>query len=168
MRQAVAFFVLAVCGCMAIPNVPPNSTVAKIPVSVSSEASDLAAIERLHQEDIAATLSHNPKALASLWTNDAVRMEPGGPAEVGRQAIYLNDSTAHARSPSAEVVRYAPTITDVQVVQNWAFEWGHFEGAYKESPTDSLHLIHGNLLRVLRRQPDGSWRFARVMWNSSD
>ena len=47
---------------------------------------DLAAIEKLHQQDIAATLSRDPVALTDLWTDDAVRLGPGPPAEVGKQA----------------------------------------------------------------------------------
>lgn len=134
----------------------------------NSAASALASIALLHQADISATLSRNPRALASLWTTDAVRMQPGGPPEIGSRAIYIEDSTQHERSPRTQVVRYDPVIRDVQIVGDWAIEWGHFEGAYKQFPGDSLHAIRGNLLRVLRRQPGGSWRFARVMWNSAE
>ena len=48
-------------------------------------AADLAAIEKLHQEDIAVTLTQDPKGLADLWTEDAVRFVPGRPARC-RQA----------------------------------------------------------------------------------
>ena len=48
---------------------------------------DLAGIEKLHQRDIAATLSRDPVALTDLWTDDAVRLGPGRPAEVGKKAI---------------------------------------------------------------------------------
>ena len=48
---------------------------------------DRAAIEKLHQQDIAATLSRDPVALTDLWTDDAIRLGAGQPAEVGKQAI---------------------------------------------------------------------------------
>ena len=48
---------------------------------------DLAGIEKFHQEDVAATLSRDAAALTDLWTDDAVRLNPGQPAEVGKQAI---------------------------------------------------------------------------------
>ena len=54
--------------------------------SQTGRAADLAAIEKLHQQDIAATLSRDPVALTDQWTDDAVRMGPGR-AEVGKQAI---------------------------------------------------------------------------------
>ena len=176
MKRILTFVGAAILGCGRSPSpaarrttaVPSDSATAETVAAVRSNTADLAAIERLHQHDVAATLSQDPRALAELWTDDAVRMVPGGRAEVGRQTIYTNDSTQHERAPRARVIRYAPTIMDVQVVQDWAIEWGHFDGAYKRSPGDSLHVIRGSLLRVLRRQPDGSWRFVRVMWNSAE
>ncbi len=48
---------------------------------------DLAGIEKFHQQNIAATLSRDSAALTDLWTDDAVRLGQGQPAEVGKQAI---------------------------------------------------------------------------------
>ena len=50
----------------------------------NTRALDLRGIEKLHQKDVAATLANDPKQLAELWTDDAVRLEPGQ-AEVGKQ-----------------------------------------------------------------------------------
>ena len=52
---------------------------------------DIAGIERLHQQDAAATLSDKADEFAKLWDNDAVRIQPGHPAEVGKAVIYAND-----------------------------------------------------------------------------
>jgi hypothetical protein len=52
-----------------------------------THAADLAAIEKLHQEDIEARLSQDPKGLIDIWTQDAVRFTPGNPPAVGKQAI---------------------------------------------------------------------------------
>ena len=52
---------------------------------------DRAGIERLHQQDAAATLSDKADELAKLWDNDAVRIQPGHPAEVGKAVTYAND-----------------------------------------------------------------------------
>jgi hypothetical protein len=53
-------------------------------------AADLAAIEKLRQQDIAATLSRDPVALTDLWTDDAIRLG-GGQAEVGKQVIRASN-----------------------------------------------------------------------------
>ena len=44
-----------------------------------------------------------------------------------------------------------------------AFEWDTFEVVYKESEQTERVTIHGKALRILKRQPDGSWKFASVM-----
>src|SRR5438046_10747193 len=54
--------------------------------TTDKKAQDMAGIEKLRQQDIAATLSRGPVALTDLWTDDAVRLSPGQPAEVGKQA----------------------------------------------------------------------------------
>ena len=45
---------------------------------------DLAGIEKFRQRNMAATLSRDPVALTDLWTDDAVRLGPGRPAEVSK------------------------------------------------------------------------------------
>jgi hypothetical protein len=42
-----------------------------------THAQDMAGIEQLHRQDIAATLSRDTAALTDLWTDDAVRLGPG-------------------------------------------------------------------------------------------
>ena len=58
-------------------------------------SADLAAIEKLHQEDIKVTLSQDPKGLVDVWDENGVRINPGGPPVVGRQAI-ADDNAANA------------------------------------------------------------------------
>lgn len=50
--------------------------------SQSGRAADLAAIEKVRQQDITATVSRDPVALTNLWTDDAIRLGTGTPAEV--------------------------------------------------------------------------------------
>src|SRR5438874_5016683 len=63
--------------------------------TVDAQAQDNAGIEKFHQRDIAATLSRDPVALTDLWTDDAVRLGPGRPAEVGKRAIRESRSEEH-------------------------------------------------------------------------
>ena len=86
---------------------------------------DLAAIEKLHQQDIAATLSRDPVALTDLWTDDAIRLGPGQPAEVGKQAIRESNERWSAR-PGLKVLTYVPETKDLTIWDGWAVEWGYF------------------------------------------
>lgn len=78
---------------------------------------DLAAIERFHQQEIAATLSRDPVALTDLWTDDAVRIAPAPPAEVGKQAIRQNNERwaagSYVASPAGEPAHIRSTLLAV-------------------------------------------------------
>src|SRR5713101_9668171 len=125
-------------------------------------SADLAGIEKLHQRDIAATLSRDPVALTDLWTDDAVRLGPGQPAEVGKQAIRESNERWSAR-PGFKVLSYVPETRDLTMLDGWAVEWGNFTGSYVESAGGEVKQIHGNRLMVLRRLRDGSWKYFRGM-----
>jgi hypothetical protein len=44
-----------------------------------------------HQQDVEATLSGKADDFAKLWDSEAVRIGPGGPAEIGKALIYADD-----------------------------------------------------------------------------
>jgi len=53
-------------------------------------------------------------------------------------------------------------IQDGKIAGDWAFEWAYF--SYKGSNTEGkVSTAQGKVMRVLHRQADGSWKFARVM-----
>jgi len=115
-------------------------------------------IERLHQQDVAATLSGKADDLAALWDDDAVRIQPGRPAEISKAMIYADDKRWAAKG-GGPTLCYVAEIQDLQIAGDWAFEWGYF--SYKET-AKSLPM-RGKVSRVIKREPDGSWKFARVM-----
>ncbi len=134
-----------------------------------THAADLVAIEKLHQEDIAATLSQDPNLLLDVWSDDGVRLEPGRPAVVGKKAIQADNEKGLAEHPSFKVLSYAPEIKEVQIADGWAFEWNNWEAKVKMPPEGSPPFtLRAKGLRILRRQSDGSWKFARVVWNQSE
>jgi hypothetical protein len=83
----------------------------------------MAAIERLHAQDVAATLSQDPSALAALWTDDVVRLEPGKEAEVGKESTLAAIARNRAARPGFRVLSYVPDIRSVTITKDgWAFE----------------------------------------------
>jgi ketosteroid isomerase-like protein len=123
---------------------------------------DLAAIHKFRQQDMAATLSRDPVALTDLWTDDAVRLGQGRPAEVGKQAIRESNERWSAR-PGVKVLTYVPETKDLTIWDGWAVEWGYFTGSYVESPGGEPKQIRGARLWVLKKLPDGSWKCFRGM-----
>src|SRR5438876_2897263 len=130
--------------------------------TTDKKAQDMAGIEKLRQQDIAATLSRDPVTLTDLFTDDAVRLSPGQPAEVGKKAIRESNERWSAR-PGFKVLSYVPETRDLTMLDGWAVEWGNFTGSYVESAGGEVKQIRGNRLMVLKRLPDGSWRGFRMM-----
>jgi ketosteroid isomerase-like protein len=130
--------------------------------SLALRQADLAGIEKLHQQDIAATLSRDPVALTDLWTDDAVRLGAGRPAEVGKKAIRESNERWSAL-PGIKVLSYVPETKDLTILKGWAIEWGYITGSYAESPGGEPKQIRGTRLMVLKKMPNGSWKCFRGM-----
>ncbi len=137
--------------------------------TANRHAQDMAAIEKMHAQDIAATLSQDPVALAKLWADDVVRLNPGQEAEVGKRTLLAALERRRAAQPGFRVVSYVPEIKDVTITDDgWAFEWGTFTASYVEATGGEEKHIRAKVLRVLKKQPDGSWKGAVGMWNTSE
>src|SRR5271169_4078868 len=87
-----------------------------------THAADLAAIEKANQEGIEATLTQDPKGLMDLWAEDAVRLNPGSPPSVGKQAIGAENDKFHAQYPGLKVLSYAVKYKDIQMEDGLACE----------------------------------------------
>ena len=131
-------------------------------------AQDMREIEKLHQLDIAATLSGDQVALSTGWTDDIVILGQGEEPGVGRKTILEARERRSAALPGFRVVTYAPEIKDVTITDGWAFEWGTYSGTLK--PLDGGEPIRttGKVIRVLKKDSDGSWKIARAMYDSED
>lgn len=131
-----------------------------------AQAQDRAAIERLRHQDIAATLAGNVAAIGELWTDDVVLLGPGQEAQVGKQAILASRERNKAAQP--RVLSYVPEIKDLTITADgWAFEWGVFTASYVEAARGEEKHVRMNLLRVMRKQADGSWKAAVGMTNAA-
>ena len=126
-------------------------------------AADLAAIEKVRQQDIAATLSRDPVALTDLWTDDAIRLGAGAPAEVGMKAIRESNERQTANK-GFKVLSYVPETKDFTFLDGgWAVEWRTFTASYVDSAGGEAKQIRGTVLMLLKKLPDGSWKCFRAM-----
>lgn len=125
---------------------------------------DLAAIKKLEQEDIEVTLSQDPRGLIDVWAEDGVRFKPGRPPTIGKQAIEAENEKFHTQYPEFKVLKYAPDLNTVQIaiVDGWAIEIASGDAMYKMSAKDNPVSVQGKSMRLLKRQSDGSWKFALV------
>ena len=91
--------------------------------SQNDRAADRAAIEKLRQQDIAATVARDPVALTEFWTDDAIRLGAGAPPEVGKNTIRASNER-QAANKNFKVLSYVPETRDLSFLDGgWAVEW---------------------------------------------
>src|SRR5256712_3516202 len=114
--------------------------------TTDKKAQDMAGIEKLRQQDVAATLSRDPVALTDLWTDDAIRLGVGAPAEIGKQAIRASNERQTANK-DFKVLSYVPETKDSTILDGgWAVEWRQFSASYVDSPGGEAKQIRGTVL----------------------
>jgi glyoxylase-like metal-dependent hydrolase (beta-lactamase superfamily II)/ketosteroid isomerase-like protein len=134
----------------------------------AQSGSDLSGIEAFRTAHDRAAAALNADALVALWTQDGIMLPSGLPPIVGKEAIgrFLHDTYASAEG--AAYIRNEHKYLDTKVVGQWAFESGVFDTAWKTGASEEPFTMRGSMLRVLRRQPDGTWKCARAAWNIRD
>src|SRR5215472_12069557 len=124
---------------------------------------DLAAIRKLHQADIDATMTQDLNALTALWSDDAVNLGFPGPPVVGIKAMREAYEKFKKDYPEFQVLRYANETKQVQIADGWAIEMSESEATFKMSAKgDPIIVPRARGMRLLKRQSDGSWKFAVV------
>jgi ketosteroid isomerase-like protein len=124
-------------------------------------AADVAGIEKLYQQDIAASLAADPVALTEMWTDDAVRIGPVPPAEVGKQAIREGNERMTANK-ELKVLSYVPEHKEMIFLDGgWEVEWRPYTLSFVTSPGGPPVHLRGRVLGVHKRMPDGTWKCFR-------
>ncbi len=128
---------------------------------------DKAAIEKLHEEDIQASLALDMPKLEALWTNDIVTMAPGAPPVVGRDANEKKLEADAAKMKSMQILAFDEQWQEVRIQGDWAYEWGSMSGRLQPFAGGAETEYKYNVVRVLNRQADGTWKIARSIFNSA-
>jgi hypothetical protein len=81
---------------------------------------------------------------------------------VGLKALKERYGKFRIEHPEFKVLKYSPEFKDLQIVNGWAIEAGDTDATFKMSTKDDPVPIQQKFLRVLKRQSDGSWKFALV------
>ena len=125
--------------------------------SRTSHEADLRAIEAINQRDIQFALANDSDKMMSQWTDDIVLLQPTGPIMRGREAI----AQAFQGFESSEIVVYELDMQEVQVLGDYAFQWGTYRYGMRPRTGGNTVRSSGKLMRILQRQPDGSWKIYR-------
>jgi uncharacterized protein (TIGR02246 family) len=144
---------LAACSSRCAESQPPA-------MAPGATAADLAAIGRLHQEYVAAHNASDADRLMTLWTDDAVLMPMDEPAITGRQAIGEHYDEFFDQSPSEVTLESVET----RVAGDWAFERIQVTVTLPGGTEEHRHA-DVKYLWILQKQPDGSWKISRAIYN---
>ena len=128
--------------------------------AMGASAADLAAIGRLHKEYVAAHNASDADRLMALWTDDAVLMPMDEPTLSGRKAISEHYEEFFDQNPSE--IEIEPVET--RVAGDWAFERIQVTVTLPGGSEEDRHA-DVKYMWILQRQPDGSWKIARAIYN---
>lgn len=122
---------------------------------------DLAAIDDFNREYLAAINNGDIESLSALTTEEHIMLMPNRPPLVGKQA---NDEANRRAFEMFEFdEEWHPLETEI------AGDWAWQRGTYKVEATPRAggdsSTFKGTFLRIYRRQPNGSWRMIRDMFN---
>ena len=150
---------------VALASTPAVSQVSTHERDEDRLARDLKAIEALTVKDIAATKAYDVEGLVALWTEDIVALPPGSDPVIGKEANRKLLEAGRAASAQFETLEYEQDWQEIRVVHDFAWERGVFTGAVRPKAGGDVIRYRYNVLRILQRQPDGSWLVHRTMWN---
>ena len=134
--------------------------------AASTEA-DVAAIRALAEQWITAVEASDVDGLVALHTDDAVRLPPDGPSYSGKAAFEEN-FRGDFEQFSIEVVWPVEGTEEIVVADGWAYHLSEY--AMLVTPKEGGETMEekGNVVVIIQRQPDGSWKFAREIWNRNN
>jgi uncharacterized protein (TIGR02246 family) len=128
-----------------------------------SQEEATAVIDRLNEEWFAGVSAGDLTAAMEQYAADAVRMEPGRPTLVGKEAIL-----AWLRSQFDRYTFDGSAVTDEVLVlaPDWILTRNH--GEFTATPKAGGEVIQfkESWLTLLQRQPDGAWKVFRDIGKS--
>ncbi len=122
------------------------------------------AIERLHRRDMLASAAGDFTALRALVDDDAVMLPPGGAPQRGIKEIDAAFERTNGAPETHEVIDYKLEFEEVKIFGNYAVEWGAIRGTTREITSGRIVNSEYHVMRVLRRQRNGTWKVYRSIW----
>ena len=123
------------------------------------------AIEEANKKVVAAWAANNTGALLPLLSDDVVLMPPNQPVVAGKAAVkaWFEGMLQQFRTSGVDA-----TIDEIAVSGDLAIDRGSYRWTLTPVGGGSDVTMVGGYVVVWRAQADGSWKFAREIWNSSE
>ena len=136
------------------------SVVACAPPAAEWTEEDRAEITVMGDRYLQALVDNDVTALASLFVEDGIRLVNGGPVTHGRAAIRDIGSFA------TDFVSFRTDNVTIGGQGDLAYSWIDYDLTSVASEGTEPSTFYGRFLTVMKKQPDGSWLFVAVMFNS--
>jgi ketosteroid isomerase-like protein len=95
------------------------------------------------------------KAFSSWFADDALTLNNGQPALMGRAAIAAKAQW----DPKEYQLTWVPEGAQMGPSNDMGFTWGHYEGKSKDRNGQPV-MISGRYITVWKKMPDGTWKVA--------
>ena len=126
---------------------------------------DLAKIEQLHQTDMKAAKEGDIATLSSLMSDDFTLIALNAEPIIGKEAnVKILDQQLKLQE-NYKVIEYIHDFKEVKIIDDWAYEWGTYRGTTVPIAGGEPIKESGKLMRILKKQSDGSWKITRAIWN---
>jgi uncharacterized protein (TIGR02246 family) len=133
-------------------------------LQTDQDRNDRRAILELGADWMAAMNGKDIAKLMDMLAEDIVFLPPGFPPIRGKQAV---EAMYKGFFEQFSKVEQTSSLEEVEVAGDWAFAWGTESTVLFLQAGGAPIQLAGRGLSILRRQPDGSWRFARSLSNSA-
>lgn len=134
------------------------------PQAPPAAADVTAAVNAIWDEYEASVMAGDAERWIAQWTSDGVQMPPDEPYVAGKENILARVGMVMQAAPVDEFVI---TPLETQSAGDWAFSRGVYTVTFTIAATGEQGLIDGKFMTILQRQPDGSWKIHRDMFNSN-
>ncbi len=149
-------FLLVVCGCNVAEHRGANT-------EARQQAADVTAIKQLAEDWRHAWIAGDANALVNLYGDDDPALLPQNqPAIRGKDAIreiYTAVLNEFAVEGGGEMIDYA-------IAGDWAYYWHTYTITATPKAGGETLTDTGKSVFILRQQPTGEWRIARLTANS--
>ena len=130
----------------------------------NSEDLALQAIQELHAKDKAASLQGDIRTLLSLFAEDGIVIPAEGEIIKRKEGLKKMLEQNFKDQEDYTLIEYKHDFKEIKIMGEYAYEWGLYSGAYKSKKNDKILTGSGKLMRILKRQKDGSWKISRSIW----
>ena len=113
-------------------------------------------IYQLYQQYASAANEGDRESWIELWIDDALLMPPGTPRRHGMPAIEEMQPPRDASQQRDLRIQ----IDEVQIQGDWAYCYGTFRAMRSSNAERNTTRASGKFLDILRKEEDGSWKFA--------